>query len=566
VAERAPTTINGDGTNFEEVLHVPTALFGSTFANANGNRHSLAVRDNHMRAQLIDFGYERPSFKRVKVDEIFTPIKNAAVYNADTPLQKRQTRGRLFLTPETIATSRCSTGTSHESDDDSDYNPDDMMEVDILADDANKDEDGDWFFDPLLSNKGQENIARRNSNLHKMVSIQQGQFLTDIRRFPIAFAGEHDSVPHEAMVLVTAEAVTSLTHDRTNAGCFWVMNMMRNLESGDKRAPKVSRKAKLEAKQKNNQRQTRRSYSSSSSTMSAEHDASKGRATVPIEELATIHSWGCRTLILEDLFNLEINRSVSVFFKKEGLPPYAYKKALKCLESTNQQSVLPAVVFDGDKHYLQMHGRVILNVETKHWLSEVSLQSLTEMLQYSERSKHCVVLRCPGYGEGVDYDLKISFNEIFLFPRSIFLQAALPFKYNIAKLFRNLQANPRSQKALFHRLLQEFNVDRWLVQLLVTAWKSVVEKSMAILDTKHKCELDLDIANATGYRNGIQDSLHQPLLLQPGVTSFCERLDKLCEIRMQQTFGRFCNPNDNFLGCYEMRQIVSYLKFRLPLI
>jgi hypothetical protein len=75
VAERAPTTINGDGTNFEEVLHVPTALFGSTFANANGNRHSLAVRDNHMRAQLIDFGYERPSFKRVKVMRFSLPSR-----------------------------------------------------------------------------------------------------------------------------------------------------------------------------------------------------------------------------------------------------------------------------------------------------------------------------------------------------------------------------------------------------------------------------------------------------------------------------------------------------------
>jgi hypothetical protein len=68
--ERALTTINKDGADdCEEVNHVPTALFGASFPD-HGSRHSLAVRDNHMRAQLIDFGCKRPSFKRVKVDEL----------------------------------------------------------------------------------------------------------------------------------------------------------------------------------------------------------------------------------------------------------------------------------------------------------------------------------------------------------------------------------------------------------------------------------------------------------------------------------------------------------------
>jgi hypothetical protein len=61
-ARTAPTTV-------KKFNHVPTALFGASFPD-HGSRHSLAVRDNHMRAQLIDFGCKRPSFKRVKVDEL----------------------------------------------------------------------------------------------------------------------------------------------------------------------------------------------------------------------------------------------------------------------------------------------------------------------------------------------------------------------------------------------------------------------------------------------------------------------------------------------------------------
>ena len=204
-------------------------------------------------------------------------------------------------------------------------------------------------------------------------------------------------------------------------------------------------------------------------------------------------------------------------------------------------------------------------METKDWLAEVSLTTIVDMIASGGKENHNIVVRCPGYGtNGRECDLKLTFNELFLFPMSIFVQALIPFKLDIACLFHNLKANPKAQKALFHRLLQDYNVDRYSVQQLITAWKTVVEKKIAIFDTQHKCEFNEDVANAKGYAKGIKDALNLPLTQQPGVKSFCKRIESFCKTRMEQMFGQFCNPNEPIFGPYDMRQIVLYLQKRLP--
>jgi hypothetical protein len=561
VSGSQPSLVNNNNNNNDNLLNnnndgddnapIPTDLA------LQFNVHpptSLSIRDEHSRGRFIQFGFEQPPFKKTRVGAIFTPVKTVATSDGKSPLQQRKTQSLFTLQEPEVTTSP---GDSLQSDSDSSFDPNHEEEIDLLAKDLLAEADDEWFFDPPMSNSGQINVVQYNEDPEKLVSVLPGDFIIDLRRFPLAFNNTPATDAHDTLILVSTEAVELLDKDRTKSGCTFVNKQVKNGTKGEVRAPKVSKENKELTKQNKNQVRTRKSYSKTT--------VKPTTTLTPDECLPVVYSFGYRTLILEDLMHLEPNRSVSIFFRNHGLPPFYLNKITECHELTQQDHHLPVVQYAGNKFYFQLHGRVIKNMVIKDWLDKQSLKKINETIQFSEESKNCLVIRCPGYGvNGIDYDLKLMFNELFLFPQSIFVQADIPFKFDITTQFRNLVANPRAQKALFHRLLQEFNVDRWMVQLLVTSWKTVVEKKIAQLNTKHNCEFEADVAHATGYNEGVKDSIHQPLLRQPGVKAFCQRIDKLCEMRISQTFGRFSNPNDNILGSSEMRQITTYMQTRIP--
>jgi hypothetical protein len=90
------------------------------------------------------------------------------------------------------------------------------------------------------------------------------------------------------------------------------------------------------------------------------------------------------------------------------------------------------------------------------------------MMGMSDTQQYGVIILCPAITpEGEDSSVLVSWNELIFYPKSVFLQADIPFKVNLAKAFKHLSSNPLAQKALFHCLMQEFNVDRYIITLLI---------------------------------------------------------------------------------------------------
>ena len=130
-----------------------------------------------------------------------------------------------------------------------------------------------------------------------------------------------------------------------------------------------------------------------------------------------------------------------------------------------------------------MHGRVSKNADTAKLMQaggKAHLGALLAEIQTSKTSQAGILVDLPGYGDDSnESNIHLSWNSLFLFPKSLFLQATLPLKMNLAKPFLHLERNPLEQKALFHILMQDVHGDRWMKQKLMGTWRTVAEQQTA---------------------------------------------------------------------------------------
>jgi hypothetical protein len=116
--------------------------------------------------------------------------------------------------------------------------------------------------------------------------------------------------------------VSLLPIDRTKGSCAQITKTLKNIESGEVRARRITKIKKLKSKLKSGAT-TRRSHAEMAAPSLDErialiHDPKCGKRTVEKGPLGIVHSFGYRTLLIEDIFSLAVNQSINIFFREAG--------------------------------------------------------------------------------------------------------------------------------------------------------------------------------------------------------------------------------------------------------
>jgi hypothetical protein len=479
-------------------------LFGPATPSPNGIRNSLSSNS------YMTFGNQStPSKRRLKIDEIISPV--AALFAGNDATEQ------------------------------------------LLSKDATSDSEV-----ALVSKRG-GHLMERNISRKKLVTVTGGTYITELRRLVYSYSGKAPTTDHPTLVRPIASAVASLKKDLTAQSCTQISKVLRNITEGEKRARRKSDEEKAAKKMK----KSTRSKSTDDESFTPGINC---KFMVDLLPFAPVETFGMRTLLLEDVWNLEENRNITIFFCEKGLPPRYYKRIASCLQSTQQGKCRSPIKFQGDTFYHTILGRVTHNVHTKDWKDQHNLGELCDMLSRSEGEQYGIEVLCPGHGDfGFDKSLLLSWNELFFFPQSVFVQADIPFKVNLAETFRNLEKNINSQKALFHRLVQELHVDRFSIALVVGVWKDI-EAKHRLKAAQNAIHLEMDRATKESFNAGAQSLLTTPLLATVGVKHFCKTVSQLCLARIAHTFGKFNNTQDPILAPPDMRVLANKLQLSLPLL
>jgi hypothetical protein len=94
--------------------------------------------------------------------------------------------------------------------------------------------------------------------------------------------------------------------------------------------------------------------------------------------LPVVHSFGMRTLLLEDVMELNVGKPVMIFFREDGLPPRYFTKHENAWKGTGQCNVLPMLPAFGGRVYYQMHGTVQSNIVTMLGKEDTYVSSLNK--------------------------------------------------------------------------------------------------------------------------------------------------------------------------------------------
>jgi len=269
---------------------VSTLLF--TASPADLSTRLVPLRTSLGRGDLIETGTQTTPSKKHRIDEIISPI--AFRLSSAAREHARDDTGGVDI-----------------------HNSEDGSAVKLTTNESNL---------PVTlddSNKGWEKIQERNISKKKMVSILPGCFITELRRVPCHYSYDQPNVSNPILIPPVASVVPLLLKDATSQACHQISKTLKNITRGEERRAK---KNKVDKETDRNKKATRSSLSS----LSVHEKSSKARYTISIEPLLQVHSLGVRILLIEDIFNLEINRSVCLFYKQGGLPPRHFNRLEEC--------------------------------------------------------------------------------------------------------------------------------------------------------------------------------------------------------------------------------------------
>jgi hypothetical protein len=198
--------------------------------------------------------------------------------------------------------------------------------------------------------------------------------------------------------------------------------------------------------------------------------ASQSDWTVP-ENLHVVSSFSMRTLLLEDVWRLAPGTPVNVFSCLRGGPtrnPRFEEQWLKAHTVTNQG--LPNLKGPGKGvSFRQVQGYVSANPR-QHDILGRPVTDLVEIVTNTFQ-REGIIVRCPAGPVGNDYDLLLTFHELFFYPMCVFLQADLPYSSQWRSALQ-VQGGIDRQKLLLHRYIQEAGVDRTLLADALQQWQT----------------------------------------------------------------------------------------------
>jgi hypothetical protein len=206
--------------------------------------------------------------------------------------------------------------------------------------------------------------------------------------------------------------------------------------------------------------------------------------------------------------------------------------------------------------FFQLKGFVTRNPDRAQFTDKMNLRNLCNILQTSKREQQDIIVLCP-CSDGYDsMTLAISWNTLFFFPKSCFLQADVPLKVNFADVFCNLASNPPAQKALFHRIAQEVHTDKLLLQNLVNVWNAI-EAAQQLANAQTNMDYKLEISRRVGNDSGVLHVSNTSLLDVEGLRTFCVKVDKFCHSHLGSTFRLYNDPNISIVSPVKIRRLTQ---------
>jgi hypothetical protein len=158
-----------------------------------------------------------------------------------------------------------------------------------------------------------------------------------------------------------------------------------------------------------------------------------------------------------------------------------------------------------------------------------------------------------------DFDLLLTFHEIFFYSMCVFLQADLPYSSQWRSALQ-VQGGTDLKKLLLHCYIQEAGVDGTLLADALQQWQTLESKAVAAASSQQALlHLQVEVHHV--------QALHQacvPSLLSDSVKSVCERIDSFLEAICFQCFGNFTNIHERLLTHANMRTLIAMVKGSLP--
>jgi hypothetical protein len=276
------------------------------------------------------------------------------------------------------------------------------------------------------------------------------------------------------------------------------------------------------------------------------------------ERLHVVSSFSMRTLLLEDVWRLAPGTPVNIFSRLSGGPtrnPRFDEQWVKAHVTTQQG--LPNLKGPGKAVFFrQVQGYVFANPR-QHDILGRPITDLVDIVTNTFQ-REGIVIRCPAGHTGKDFDLLLTFHEIFFYPMCVFLQADLPYSLQWRSAIQ-VQGGNDLPKLLLHRYIQEAGVDRTLLADALLQWRTLESKATALSSQAAIQGLQVEVERLRALR-----PVSGPTLLSDSVKAVCERIDSFLDEICFQCFGNFTNIHERILTLADMRSLITMVKVSVP--
>ena len=394
----------------------------------------------------------------------------------------------------------------------------------------------------------------------QLKKVKEGSFLVPIRRhpqLPCVDAGEAlTKNPPMVIITQTPEKRTAKALNLVSNFCGPMMRKAKNFTRGGTRSPTGTHKQ-------------RRYHKAKKRRLSADDAAPSTSSSTGPQNLQMVSSFAMRTMFVEDIWFLQEDQAIILFFNDDMLPPRYSKRWTKVWKDTQQCNYVPTDMFDG-RSYKQLCGWVHNNKAAKKKICEDKpYKALVEAM--NETSQNGVYLKFPMFSPSNHnitspplecYEQLLSWFEIFTFPQSIFIQADYHPKRNWASIFSRLKEEGGDRLTLLHRIIQETPGDRYVLSELRHVWERL-RLNAGVWKARDKfigVNLKLQEAEA-------KVAADPPPIIDPNlkpVQKFCKLLDETLWKRMEDCFGRFNHLFEKFLSQLEIRRLAVEFETMLP--
>ena len=393
--------------------------------------------------------------------------------------------------------------------------------------------------------------------------IVEGTYLLPLRRQPPLHCQNpgQSSKLHPPLVIVAPEAENPQALSLSSNHCSQLMRKAKNFTAGVSRSTTGTKKQR----RYNRLSSTKRKRSDSV----APSETNSPDSNQQNNQIHVVTSFALRTLLLEDIWFIEEETAIVLFFDEALLPPRYGKRLLTLWRETEQSQFLPTVSCQG-RSYKQLSGWVQSNQATKKKITEEGVKTYDQVMEaLSEFNHNGLYLRFPIFS-AIDCNISfppqaciqqlISWFELYTYPQGVFLQADYHPERTWLPLFKQLKAQGDDRVTLFHRLIQESTGDRYMMAELKSVW----ERCQAQQDASEtKAQFENKIAAVQ--KQALSQALVPPPIIDAAVVAkFCEKLDERLNERLDECFGRFNNIFDKFLSEYELRALTTQFEHQLP--